>query len=161
MGKQQRTLDPVWKVHEAFFDLAGKTADCIILENVTEYREFKQELGPSWEVTSARIDPRHFGFGAARPRLYAVCFRRDRLQWNPCPSMSLHSLLSCLLARPNMKAEDFYWQDLPQAKLTASEESWLHFGTLFVCTFSAQITKLNDENISDQESNGRFPTAVQ
>lgn len=129
MGLQKKKNDPVFQVHKAYYLVAGSTSDLMLLENVTEYDEIgtiEEFLGKKWGVASARVDPRNFGYGASRPRMYAICWNKEKLQWSKNPALSLESLLNLLLARPRMAARDFFWQDLPKSKLTASEEARLH-----------------------------------
>ena len=88
--------------------------DAAILENVPEYKPAlaRKMLPPCWHVTSMRLDPRAFGFGAARPRVYILMYNTAVLKWDEgCADFK--ELLLELGARPQMTAGDYSWDGAP------------------------------------------------
>lgn len=100
----------------------------LILENVTEYLKknlWKPTCTPrgGWGIESAQIDPRMFGMGVGRARSYFICYRKSALVWDH--AIDLEEFLTCLMARPALKAQSYFWQDLPKTKLSAAEDTVL------------------------------------
>lgn len=122
MGKGLKKVDPVFKCHEKFYSVA-EDADILLLENVPEYPiedMVRDELGAEWTAVSAKVDPRHFGLGCARPRIYGIAWRHALFRWNS--QYPLESILDALKARPRMTANDYYFLDCPPSRLTDSED---------------------------------------
>ena len=127
MGMRRGTDDPQYATHEAYFKQYAETHDMLVLENVTEYKKelVESNLHPkgAWGIESVCIDPRHFGLGVGRARGYFICWRKTALVWDA--PFDLASFLTCLMARPGLKAQDYFWQDLPKTKLSAAEDTVL------------------------------------
>jgi hypothetical protein len=82
----------------------------------------RRELGSSWDSEAMPIDPRIFGLGCARARLYGVAWKKHMYQWDP--SISLEMIIDALKARPVMAANSvFYWSKTPSVRLTEAEET--------------------------------------
>lgn len=127
MGKGEQHNDPKYVCHQKYYELAPRVADLILLENVPEYNVeevVRRELGNTWKCVSAVVDPRLFGFGTSRARVYGLawkkgCFIED-------PGFPLLRTLEALKARPMMMAKNFFWQkNCPPSKLSDSAAFWL------------------------------------
>ncbi|CAK9006394.1 unnamed protein product, partial [Durusdinium trenchii] len=124
MGKRQAEKDSRFSAHEAWYshETSPHGSDIVILENVTEYRQsivrghFKS---PLYEMQTACIDPRLFGEGSARARLYCVIYKTRKFSWDE--SMSLAEFLSMLKMRPQMSALSYFWQPLPKSILSKTQ----------------------------------------
>jgi len=109
MGKGEQHNDPKYVCHQKYYELAPRVADLILLENVPEYNVeevVRRELGNTWKCVSAVVDPRLFGFGTSRARVYGLawkkgCFIED-------PGFPLLRTLEALKARPMMMAKNFF-----------------------------------------------------
>ena len=124
MGKQLGRDDPVFQVHEKYYEELPHFAELAVLENVTEYNMqdmVASHLGRSWKCHTSKVDPRNFGLGCARARSYAIVFNGRHLKWDDrCPlSCTLHNLR----ARPSMQAPDFFYLTKPAASLTLSDDT--------------------------------------
>ena len=128
MGKRLGTEDVQYKTHVKYFEEYPDNHDLLCLENVTEY---KQELVESnlkqhgdWKVASVKLDPRHFGLGVGRARIYLLCWRQNKLKWDA--PFTLSSFVTSLMARPHLLAEDYFWRKLPRGILTSAEDPVLN-----------------------------------
>lgn len=125
MGLGQGEDDEVFTVHKKYYSEVGSSADVAVLENVPEcsMKEHTQhELGCSWDIETMPIDPRLFGLGCSRARLYGLAWKKDMYQWNP--SITLAQIIDALKARPVMTANSFFYlSKTPSLRLTEAEES--------------------------------------
>ena len=125
MGLGQGEGDEVFKVHEKYYSEVGSSADVAILENVPECtmkEHTRRELGSSWDSEAMPIDPRIFGLGCARARLYGVAWKKHMYQWDP--SISLEMIIDALKARPVMAANSFFYlSKTPSVRLTEAEDT--------------------------------------
>ena len=116
-------MDEKFQVHKKYWDQAPKVADILLIENVTEYeleKYVERFLGPEYESLVARVDPRLWGFGCARPRVYGLVWHKACGQWNA--SFPFEEILRALKAEPVMKAQDFFYLETPPRKLTPGDE---------------------------------------
>jgi len=127
MGRRRGTSDPQYASHEAYFKQYSMSHNMLIRENVPEYQKtlLEASLHPKggWGIESAQIDPRMFGMSVGRARSYFICYRKSALVWDP--AIDLEEFLTCLMARPAMTAQSYFWQDLPKTKLSAAEDTVL------------------------------------
>ena len=125
MGNQQREEDPVYQTHKKFYDLSSTDGtEVLLLENVPEYdmkEQVQSQMGPTWDSAMAKIDPRHFGLGCARPRCYALAWDTKKVQWTL--NVSLESLLTALFARPMMDALSYFTLKLQPTPISKSEDA--------------------------------------
>ena len=138
MGNQQREDDPVYQTHKKFYDLsANDGTQVLLLENVPEYNmkeQIQSQMGPTWAYAMAKVDPRNFGLGCARPRCYALAWNTEKVQWTL--NVSLETLLTALFARPVMDALSYFTLKLQPTPISKSEDThvyvlvnlWLSFG---------------------------------
>lgn len=124
MGNQQREDDPVYQTHKKFYDLSLKDGtEVLVLENVPEYdmkQQIQSQMGPTWECALAKIDPRHFGLGCARPRCYALAWDSKKVHWTL--NASLETLLAALFARPMMDALSYFTLKLQPTLISKAED---------------------------------------
>ena len=111
MGLQRKEKDPKFAVHERYWTQAQHAAEIHIVENVSEYdvASYKNHyLGPDseWGCEVAKIDPRLWGFGCARPRVYAILYNKKYVAWDE--DFPFKDVLMGLRAQPVMKASDFF-----------------------------------------------------
>ena len=109
MGKGLKDADPKYMVHSKYYGL--KAGELLLLENVPEYemeRVVGQEMGKSWEVQAVVVDPRLFGFGTSRTRVYGLCWRKGSMIIDK--DFPILKTLEALKARPTMSAKDYFWQ---------------------------------------------------
>ena len=133
MGLQRRERDPSYMCHQSFYAMTVQEGFAVqVLENVPEYCEslVKQNLPASWSVRSEVVDPRLFGQPASRPRRYLIAYDAELLEWNP--EISMKSVLKALRAVPVMDPMKYFWQAVPRAILTPSQD----FGVLIGISFS-------------------------
>ena len=125
MGARRQTEDLRFQVHEKFYELqkgAELDVDVCILENVPEYGpEIIQARfpKPKYEMQCVRVDPRIFGEGCSRARLYAVVYKTEKFRWDP--QMGLAQFLDMLKMRPCMNAQSYFYMSLPESPLTRSQ----------------------------------------
>lgn len=113
--------DPKYRCHQDFYQGCENQRELLILENVTEYdmeQVVSKELSSAWTCASFKIDPRSFGFSAARPRFYGVawkkaCFRQSR-------NFTFEGVLNSLQAKPQMTAKDFFTLSLEAIQCTST-----------------------------------------
>lgn len=110
MGNMMMEQDPVYQTHEKFYDMSSQDGtQVMVLENVPEYgieQQVRANMGSHWKVRCAKVDPRHFGMGTARPRHYGIAWDSRKVTWNP--DMTLESILTSLYARPMMNALSYF-----------------------------------------------------
>ena len=121
IGKRKGTADPAYETHRQYYKNMKKACQVLIIENVPEYGEIhiRDELGPGWRIRSHVIDPRIFGIGAARSRLYAICWKVDTIHWRE--DVSMEAILEALTASVEFGAGSFFWQDLPIDTLSQAQ----------------------------------------
>ena len=129
MGLGLGEEDERFQCHEKFYEQAERNASIHVIENVPEYpvenmvTRYSNHGDPNgpWKTNYARLDPRLFGFGSARPRVYAVAYDSRVVTWDKL--FGFIDVLLALRAQPLMEAKDFFWLDLPPTKLSNSEET--------------------------------------
>ena len=121
IGKRKGTTDPAYETHRQYYKKLKKMCHVFIIENVPQYGEqnIRDELGPEWCMRSHVIDPRIFGIGAARSRLYAICWKVSTVHWRD--DVSMEAILEALTASVEFGAGSFFWQDLPMDTLTPAQ----------------------------------------
>lgn len=122
MGKGAGESDPVYQVHQKYYQELPNMADLVLLENVPEY-DIQNQVSRNlkgWESHTERVDPRHFGLGCSRARNYGIALNPKVLFWDK--RFTLRMVLIALRAQPMMTAKDFFWMQKPAASLTSSEE---------------------------------------
>lgn len=126
MGRRRKTADPAFQTHTAFYDNFAVDEDLNIIENVTEYGHeiVETALGPAFAVKFVKLDPRVLGMGASRARVFIVAIRRSKLRWKK--GFSLTDFIDALTSQVVLHSGDYWWQNLPVAKLSPSDETWLH-----------------------------------
>ena len=127
MGLRRKEFGPSAAVHEAHYKNQSASDNWIlVIENVPEYEErvVRTSLKPAnlWSITHVKLDPRLLGLGTARARVFYVCWRKDKLQWN-APFGSLMSFVECLRARVTLSAMDYLYMQLPKSVLTPSQDT--------------------------------------
>ena len=129
MGYGLGEEDERFQCHEKYYEQAERSAMINFIENVpeypvedmvTRYLNHGDPHGP-WRTNYARLDPRVFGFGSARPRVYAITYDSRMVQWDKL--FGFIDVLLALRAQPLMEAKDFFWLNLPPTKLSSSEET--------------------------------------
>ncbi|CAK9021657.1 unnamed protein product [Durusdinium trenchii] len=88
MGLRKKEADVKHRVHEHYYSHAKESADIHIIENVTEYQlQDYVDLhfgNVGWDSRIVKLDPRCFGYGCARPRIYGIIWNVAYMgQWNP------------------------------------------------------------------------------
>lgn len=124
MGLRKGEHDIKFETHMKYWNQAEDVADIHICENVTEYEleAYKSRfLGPHWECHVAKVDPRLWGFGCSRPRVYGILWNTNHVKWDP--QFPFMEVLMCLRAAPIMKAQDFFFQDRIPTPLTPGNEA--------------------------------------
>lgn len=109
MGKGLKDADPKFLVHSKYYKNAQDTLDVILLENVPEYemeRVVAHEMGKSWACQAVVVDPRLFGFGTSRARVYGLCWNKKIIAVDSL--FPILKTLEALKARSTMLAQDFY-----------------------------------------------------
>ena len=122
MGRRRKEQDISFRTHEKYYQEYGKSNSVLIVENVTEYSEeiVAARLGPSWRIQATRLDPRIFGMGVSRPRLYMICYDSDHVRWDA--DFTLNEFVTALAAKPVLTARDYFWEKVPKTRLTNAEE---------------------------------------
>lgn len=122
MGSRKKEESPGFRTHQAYYKEVAPSNDIVVIENVVEYPEsiVKRELGPAWEVRSWRIDPRIFGLGTARARVYMIAIRINKLAW--IGGFNVQDFFEAISAQVALSASDYFWMDLPPSQLSPSEE---------------------------------------
>ena len=143
MGNGLKDADPKYAVHSKYYANARDTVDVILLENVPEYeleRVASRELGPAWACQAVVVDPRLFGFGASRARVYGLCWNKKNITVDSL--FPILKTLEALKARAIMRAQDFYWQKYSSVYklLTPSEVSRM-IQVIVVCKMDTVTTK--------------------
>lgn len=121
MGRQMKERGPSYQCHKSYFENMKKSKNSIvIIENVCEYSEglIRRELGAHWDLVSVRMDPRNLGLPCCRSRLFVICWKPKEVRW--ASPFRLECFVSYLLAQVAMTASDYFYKDLPRAKLTPS-----------------------------------------
>ena len=124
MGKGLREKDPKFSTHRALFAQLPRNADVLLLENVPEYdlkENVSLHLPEEWKAETAKIDPRHFGLGASRPRHYGLVWDTDAIRWDD--RFTLEGILEALMAVPQMSSTD-YWHLTREPSVLTSSEAW-------------------------------------
>lgn len=132
MGRRAKEMGPSAVVHAAFYKhMRESDTSLLIVENVPEYEErivrnslVVSGMASKWELLSVRLDPRILGLGCARARVFIVAYRSDRLRW--VAPWTLQDFVGCLSSKVHMTAKDYFWMDLPKAKLSASNDTCMH-----------------------------------
>ena len=95
--------------------------DVFLIENVPEYKEEipARELGPEFSTKSVVLDPRVFGLPTARSRRYVIAWRKSAVHWRT--EVKLEEVLEALTAHLVADAGIFFWQDHPEANLSAAQ----------------------------------------
>ena len=125
MGNMMMEQDPVYQTHEKFYDMSSQDGtQVMVLENVPEYgieQQVRANMGSHWKVRCAKVDPRHFGMGTARPRHYGIAWDSRKVTWNP--DMTLESILTSLYARPMMNALSYFTLKALPCTLSEAEDT--------------------------------------
>lgn len=123
MGLQKKEQDEKFETHEALYEQADENTEILILENVVEYtikQYVAKYLGAGWSCIERKVDPRLWGFGAARPRSYGIAWKNSACKWDP--QFDFDAVLESLKARPQMTATSYFWMDLPCSSLTTAQD---------------------------------------
>jgi hypothetical protein len=124
MGKMMGVFDVRYSTHQQFYRMCDDHAyDVLLIENVPEYsvQHVKKRFPcPAYGVAWEKVDPRCFGDGAARARVYILVWKTAKLKWDT--ALPLREVLLALSARPCMTASSYFWKDLPPSTLSASAE---------------------------------------
>ena len=126
MGNREKEKGIQHQTHVSYYKhVRESNASVAVIENVPEYEEalVKKELGKGWDLDSVRLDPRCFGLGCARARVFIVCWRTNKVRW--VSPFTLRSFVGLLRSRAVMKAGDYFFMDVPKAKLSDSAVPWL------------------------------------
>ena len=124
MGKRLQTEDHRFGTHTAYFENIAVDQDLNIIENVTEYNlEILEHALPGFSLSPLKIDPRVFGLGAARTRLYVIAIRIGKLKWKD--NFSLVEFFDVLTSQVVLSASKYYWMNLPASILSPSDETCL------------------------------------
>lgn len=118
MGTGEGVASEKYIVHRKYYETVPTQADVLIIENVPEYRMeeiIKHELGPGWGCFAMTIDPRIFGLGTSRPRVYGICWKKSSVRVDP--AFDLTSIIEGLKALPRMSANDFFFQKMAPSGL--------------------------------------------
>ncbi|CAE7323060.1 unnamed protein product, partial [Symbiodinium sp. CCMP2592] len=125
MGLRKKSKDKVMKTHRRYFRQCYQVLDAYLFENVCEYDLKQLRLPKSWKQQSVRVDPRTFGLGCARARLYVIAYNTEKVCWSqdvPC----FADMVACLAARPCLGAGDYFCdRNANASSLTQSEASVL------------------------------------
>ena len=131
----QSLLHPQTSRRKARFILGGVALDQQInlIENVTEYEVdiIQGKLGPNFEVKGVRLDPRVFGLPTARPRLYALAFNKNHVQW--VEGFDLMEFIDALTSQVALTASCYWWSQEPPSKLTDALDSQLLRVIIVIC----------------------------
>ena len=106
-GLRKGKKDPRFEAHIVWLKFRVIRGEAIIIfENVPGYpvSELIKALGDSYTIFFAKLDPRQFGFGCARQRLYCLLLHKEKARWS-C-HLSFGNILEALHARPAMTAKD-------------------------------------------------------
>ena len=118
-------LDPVYQTHEQFYNMSSEDeTEVMVLENVPEYdvrKQVQENMGSHWDAECAKVDPRHFGMGTARPRHYGIAWDTRKVKWNS--DVTLDSILTALFARPVMTALSYFTMKVSPTTLTTAEDT--------------------------------------
>ncbi|CAE6969816.1 unnamed protein product [Symbiodinium sp. CCMP2592] len=121
MGLRKKSKDKVMKTHRRYFRQCYQVLDAYLFENVCEYDLKQLRLPKSWKQQSVRVDPRTFGLGCARARLYVIAYNTEKVCWSqdvPC----FADMVACLAARPCLGAGDYFCdRNANASSLTQSE----------------------------------------
>ena len=82
----------------------------------------KRGSATDWELRSICVDPRNFGLGIARARVYMLAWRKSKLAWTG-PFDTLDEFLQCVAAKHVLTARNYFWQNLPKAQLTPAADT--------------------------------------
>ena len=107
IGLRKKARDKVMATHRRFFGQCYQVSDAYIFENVCEYDLKQLRLPKSWKQQHVRVDPRTFGLGCARARLYVIAYNTEKVRWSQdMPRFS--DIVACLAARPCLGAGDYF-----------------------------------------------------
>ena len=131
MGGRKGKHDHRYSCHEKNYDNCESTTDAGLIENVPEHnvevtvKECLNEGGKkdTWAVKQAKVDPRCFGFGTARPRVFAWIWNTTAVHWDK--EWDFFAILDALKAHPVMEAKDFFWMKKVPSSLTPGDETRL------------------------------------
>lgn len=134
MGRRKKTADPSFATHVSFFENIAVDQDCNIIENVTEYDEqIVKDALPAFSVTAVKVDPRVFGLGVARARIYIIAIRRSKLRWKP--GFCLEDFMDSVTAQVTLQSTDYFWKKLPPQNLSRSDDTRLQNDGMKTFTF--------------------------
>lgn len=131
MGRREREQGAAFQTHRAYFENTAPKQDVLIIENVPEYSEslvmthLQKYCGDVFALHSIRLDPRMLGMGAARARVFMVCYNKKVLRWID-ERFTLTDLVKCLASKQLLTAEHYFWAKIPPKILTKSEDSKQH-----------------------------------
>ena len=135
MGTGEGVTSVKYIVHQKYYETAPTQADVLVLENVPEYHMeevVKQELGSGWGCYTMTIDPRIFGLGTSRPRVYGLCWKKCSVRVDQ--AFDLTSIVEGLKALPMMSAGKFFFQKIAPSGLAPCYAAKLkHFLKHFRC----------------------------
>ena len=124
MGRRLQTADPLYQTHEAYYKNVAVDQDVNIIENVPEYHvQLVRNSLHGFHVTDFKLDPRIFGMGTARARVYLVCIRSTKLKWKK--GWCWQTFLDALTANKVLVSGDYWWRTLPSQTLSQSDVPWL------------------------------------
>ena len=124
MGRRLQTADPLYQIHEAYYKNVAVDQDVNIIENVPEYHvQLVRNSLHGFHVTDFKLDPRIFGMGTARARVYLVCIRSTKLKWKK--GWCWQTFLDALTANKVLVSGDYWWRTLPSQTLSQSDVPWL------------------------------------
>ncbi|CAK9000312.1 Midasin (Dynein-related AAA-ATPase MDN1) (MIDAS-containing protein) [Durusdinium trenchii] len=151
MGRRKKTADPSFATHVSFFENIAVDQDCNIIENVTEYDEqIVKDALPAFSVTAVKVDPRVFGLGVARARIYIIAIRRSKLRWKP--GFCLEDFMDSVTAQVTLQSTDYFWKKLPPQNLSRSDDTRLQNDGMKTFTFQGfQELELKDQNLKDYQ----------
>lgn len=134
MGKREREQSLQFKLlHQAYYDRVAPTQDILLIENVPEYSEalvlqcLNKGRAGTWQLESVRLDPRLFGLGCARARVFMIVFKKRLFAWTK--KFTLQQFVETFLSTPGLCAESYFWskKNSLSCKLSDCEESWQMF----------------------------------
>ena len=162
MGNRLKRGDPSIQTHDAYYENVASEQDVNIVENVPEYEKemetVKATLGPGWDVSAVKLDPRVFGLGVARARIYIVAIRTSKLQWKP--QFSMQEFIDAMTSQVSLVATDYWWKKLPRQILSPADETWLHFITYVQYLQKFSLQNLPHPDLGQRVFCGRWPNII-
>lgn len=124
MGQRRGERDPRFATHSKYYKEYSEPCDLLLIENVTEYDEaiVKKNLGDMWATQATKIDPRLFGLGVSRARVYILAWKKSSLSWTA--TWTLNEFVALFAAKPGIGAINYFWQRRSPQTLTAAKETW-------------------------------------